>query len=251
MKEISIFIFILLLTLGCKHQDDNKVTIATAANMQFVMKEITTSFTKKTRIPCDVVISSSGKITAQIREGAPYDIFISADTKYPEALYTSGFTTKAPEIYAYGKLVLWSASEDIKPTIEVLTDHKISYIAIANPKTAPYGEATISVLKHVGIYDRVIDKLVYGESISQTNQFIISGAAEIGFTAKSVVLSPQMKGKGNWVAIDGGSYMPIAQGAVVVKKDSVTEAALKFYEFLFSHESKEILENFGYLVTIK
>ncbi len=250
-KILLHIVSLLFLTASCTKQDNNTLTIATAANMQFAIQEIITSFTQKTGIPCDVVITSSGKLTAQIQEGAPYDIFISADMKYPETLHKNGFTAKSPEIYAYGKLVLWSISDEIQPSIESLTDKQIKHIAMANPKTAPYGEAAIAVLKHAGIYDLVTDKLVYGESISQTNQFIISGAAQVGFTAKSVVLSPQMEGKGQWIAIDKNLYTPIAQGAVIIKKDSISEATLKFYKFLFSPKSKEILENFGYLASIK
>ncbi len=252
MKNLKHFTFLFLfLVIGCTKPNTQKVTIATAANMQFAIQEITTSFTKQTGIACDIIISSSGKLTAQIKEGAPYDILVSADTKYPQALHTSGFTTKPPEIYAYGKLVLWSISKDITPSIKSLTDKKIKHIAIANPKTAPYGEAAISVLKQAGIYDQIEDKLVYGESISQTNQFIVSGAAQVGFTAKSVVLSPKMKEKGNWIAINDSSYTPIAQSAVIIKKVSVTENTINFYKFLFSAKSKEILENFGYLVIEK
>ncbi len=250
-KILLHIVSLFFLTASCTKKDSNKLTIATAANMQFAIQEITTSFTQKTGIPCDVIITSSGKLTAQIQEGAPYDIFVSADMKYPETLHKNGFAAKSPEIYAYGKLVLWSISDEIQPSIESLTDKQIKHIAMANPKTAPYGEAAIAVLKHAGIYDLVTDKLVYGESISQTNQFIVSGAAEVGFTAKSVVLSPKIKEKGNWIAIDENSYTPIAQGVVMIKKEHIKEDALKFYEFLFSAQSKEILENFGYLVTTK
>ncbi len=246
-----IALFLLLFATGCTPSKTSKVTIATAANMQFVMKDIAAAFTQKTGIDCDVIISSSGKLTAQIQEGAPYDVFVSADMKYPETLHKNGYTIENPKVYGYGQLVLWSALEDLQPSLELLTHQKIEHIAVANPKTAPYGEAAISVLKQANIYDQLSDKLVYGESISQTNQFIVSGAAQVGFTAKSVVLSPQMEGKGQWIAIDKNLYTPIAQGAVIIKKDSISEATLKFYKFLFSPKSKEILENFGYLASIK
>ncbi len=249
LKHLTPLFFLLI--LGCSKHDATKVTIATASNMQFAMKEIANSFTQQTGIDCDIVFSSSGKLTAQIKEGAPYDIFVSADTKYPTVLYNKGFTTQVPEVYAHGQLVLWSLTRGMEPNLKTLTRSSVRHIAIANPKTAPYGEAAISVLKHFGIYETVKDKLVYGESISQTNQFIISGAAEIGFTAKSVVLSNQMKEKGSWMAIASESYTPIAQAAVIIKKDLVHENALKFYEFLFSSTSQEILENFGYLVSAK
>ncbi|GAA4275127.1 molybdate ABC transporter substrate-binding protein [Aquimarina gracilis] len=250
-KNLIGSVFLLSLILGCTTKNTSKVTIATASNMHIAMKEITMAFTKQTGIDCDVVVSSSGKLTAQIKEGAPYDVFVSADMKYPEALYKDGHTTEKPKIYGYGKLVLWSINEHIKPDIISLIDNSIEHIAVANPKTAPYGEAAISVLNNAYIYDKISDKLVFGESISQTNQFIVSGAAQVGFTAKSMVLSPQMKEKGQWIEIDQTLYTPIAQAAVIVKKDSTSIAAKKFYTFLFSEESKEILENFGYLAAIK
>ncbi len=246
-----ISLFVILSILGCKPSNQNTLTIATAANMQFAMRAIVDSFTQQTGIDCTIVLSSSGKLTAQIKEGAPYDIFVSADTKYPKTLYEAGFTTQAPKTYAHGQLVLWSLSKNTQLDLNALTNSRTEYIAIANPKTAPYGQAAVEVLKNTGIYDQVRSKLVYGESISQTNQFIISGAATVGLTAKSVVVSNQMKNKGNWVAIDKNTYTPIAQAAVIIKKDSITKASQKFYKFLFSETSQEILENFGYLVSLK
>jgi molybdate transport system substrate-binding protein len=245
------FLFLTLLSLGCKKNKADKISVATAANMQFAMKELSLAFTKQSGIKSDIIVSSSGKLTAQIKEGAPYDLLVSADMKYPEDLYKSGFTTKKPEIYAYGKLVLWSITEGINPSIEILEKPEIRHIAIANPKTAPYGRAAIDVLKHFGIFEKVKKKLVYGESISQTNQFIISGSAQIGFTAKSVVLSPKIAKKGKWSPIDESSYTPIAQGVVILKKDNPSKNTEKFYSFLFSDRSKEILENYGYLLSDK
>lgn len=218
--------------------------------MQFAMNELVDAFTKESGILCDVVISSSGKLTAQIKEGAPYEVFVSADMKYPKELCQSGFTTSQPVIYAYGKLVLWSYSDQVRPSIDILTDDKISHIALANPKTAPYGEASIEVLNHYDIYDSVKHKLVFGESISQTNHFITTQSAEVGFTAKSVVLSPEMKEKGNWVEIDDATYSPIAQGMVIIKtKDKQKlEWAEKFEAFMISEAGRDILKNFGYNV---
>ena len=250
-KNITPFLFLILLTFGCKKDNSSKIAIATAANMQFAMKELSQAFTNQSGINCDIIISSSGKLTAQIKEGAPYDLFVSADMKYPEDLFQSGFTTKKPEIYAFGKLVLWSIKKGLKPNIHQLTDEQIKHIALANPKTAPYGQAAVDVLNHYHLFEKVEKKLVYGESISQTNQFIISGSAQVGFTAKSVVLSPKVQGKGQWTPIDESSYTPIAQGVVILKKDIPSENAEKFYSFLFSDRSKEILKKFGYLVTEK
>lgn len=230
-------------------REHGKLTIAVAANMQFTIQEISKTFTEQTGIKCDLVISSSGKLTAQIKEGAPFDVFVSADMKYPTELFNTGFAVGQPKIYAYGTLVMWSMIDPIKPSINILTNPSINHIAIADPKTAPYGEAAVAALKHYGIYENVKDKLVYGESISQANQFIISKSAQVGFTAKSVVLSPEMKDKGQWADVDENSYSAIAQGVVIIKrKNSQQDNAEKFYNFLYSGDVKKILENFGYSV---
>ena len=236
---------------SCHQAKSEKLNIAVAANMQFAIKELAKKFTNQTKIECDLIISSSGKLTAQIREGAPFDIFVSADMKYPTALYNNGFTEKQPRIYAYGKLVIWTMEKDILPTIDVLEKNKINHIALANPKTAPYGSATIEVLKHFDIYDKIKNKLVFGESIAQVNQFVISRAAEIGFTAKSVLLSSELKDKGNWTDIEATTYSPIEQGVVILKNTNREKEAKQFYDFLFSNEGKEILKDFGYDVDMR
>jgi molybdate transport system substrate-binding protein len=250
MNKTALLLFSCAIALtACHQKQKDKLNIAVAANMQFAMKELTRSFTDQTGIKCDLIISSSGQLTAQIKAGAPYDVFVSADMKYPDELFASGYATNKPAVYAYGKLVMWSMINGMKPSIDLLKNPEVNHIALANPKTAPYGTATIEVLKHYGIYENLKDKLVYGESISQTNQFIISKSAEIGFTAKSVVLSPEMKDKGSWIDIDEADYSPIAQGVVVLKHNNVEPAnAEKFYNFLFSDKAKDIFTKFGYSV---
>lgn len=248
VRKIVIIGFILSL-ISCQQNKNHQLTIAAASNMQFAIEALTASFTQETGIACQTVISSSGKLTAQIKENAPYDIFVSANMKYPNELFHSGFSQDKPKVYAHGKLVLWSMNEKIQPSIDILLSKKVKHIAIANPKTAPYGAAAIEVLKYHKIYAAVKHKLVYGESISQTNQFILSQSAEIGFTAKSVLLSTKMKGEGKWITLNDDSYSPISQGIVLIKtRNSKNEEARKFYNFLFSTKAKGILETYGYLV---
>lgn len=256
MTKVNVKISVLLVActclFTCRPKSENSLLIATAANMQFAMKEIIGSFTETTGISCKMVTASSGTLTAQIREGAPFDVFVSANMLYPNELFNQGYTTGAPRVYAYGSLVLWSMTKGIRPDINLLTAAEISHIAIANPRTAPYGAAAVEALKRYQIYDGVNTKLVYGESIAQTNQFIVSTAAEVGFTAKSVVLSPAMKGLGQWKEIDRDAYTPIAQGAVILKSGKAgTAPAQKFYAFLSSEEGKRILTKFGYVVSNK
>ena len=247
MKKTILFFTLTLLFFSCKKKSNTVLTIATAANMQFAIKELTQLFSQKTGIDYEVIISSSGKLTAQIQKGAPFDIFISANMKYPNQLFQKGFTHHPPQIYAYGKLVLWTMKKEIKPSLDILTNKKIKHIALPNPKTAPYGEAVIALLQHQHIFEKIEKKLVFGESIAQTNQFISSQAAEIGFTSKSIVLSKKMKNKGTWIALNSDIYPPIAQGIVLLKNRTTHQTeAQQFLDFIFSKKAKEILEKLGY-----
>ncbi len=248
LRKIIIVVFsVVVLLFGCEKRNSSKLRIATSANMQFAINELVDNFSKTSGIECEIIISSSGKLTAQINEGAPFDVFVSANMKYPIDLFEKGLTLGKPKIYAHGKLVMWSMENKITPSIQLLENDEVKHIAVANPKTAPYGNAAIEVLNHFQILEKLEPKLVYGESIAQVNQFVNSQAAEVGFTSKSVVLSPKMSNKGKWVEIDETIHSPIAQGIVCLKNDSNKEKlALKFSDFLFSKKGKEILNTFGY-----
>ncbi len=240
---------LVLILMGCNGKKEAPLNIATAANMQFAMEALLMEFRNETGISCDMILGSSGKLTAQIREGAPFDVFVSAEMKYAEEIYKNGMAYAPPSVYASGRLVLWSLDDGIVPSVEILTSEKINHIALANPRIAPYGTAAIEVLEAYGIYTQVADKLVFGESIAQTNQFLISKSAEIGFTAKSVVLSDQMSGVGKWVELNDSLYTRISQGVVLIRtKNGNTDKARRFYDFLFSAKARSILQKFGYLV---
>ncbi len=225
------------------------LTVAVAANVQYTFEEIKTAFEKQSDIKIKTIIGSSGKFTAQIENGAPFDIFLSADMDYPQTLEKKGLTYNSPKTYVYGTLVLWTMNNvDLSNGIQAVLDPAVQKVAIASPNTAPYGRQAVNALKNAGLYKQVSKKLVYGESIAQANQFISTGASDIGFTAKSVVLAPNMKDKGQWIEVDRKLYEPIAQGAVILKyagehlKDAQT-----FYEFLFSKEAKDIYQKYGYI----
>ena len=230
-----------------------ELIVAAAANVQFVLEELKASFEKShPGIEIKTVIGSSGRLTVQIENGAPFDIFLSADMDYPQTLYKEGLAVNEPKVYVYGTLVLWTIRDlNLSKWTEMIADPSIKKIAIASPKTAPYGRQTVNALKHYNLYMKVNKKFVYGESIAQTNQFISTGASDMGFTAKSVVLAENMKDKGKWIELDRDSYQPIAQGAVILKyakdHDHLT-AAQKFYEFIFSKEANNIYEKYGYIL---
>ncbi len=190
--------------------EQTMTTVTVATNFRFAMGELRQEFKKETGIDVTSVASSSGKMTSQIKPGVPFDVFLSANMKYPETLYREGHTTTKPKVYAYGSLVLWTLKDlDLSKGINVLSGNKVQKIAIANPKNAPYGIAAINALNYYKIYKKIKPKLVYGESISQTNLYVASETADAGLTAKSVVLSPKMKGKGKWIEIDKSAYKPI------------------------------------------
>jgi molybdate transport system substrate-binding protein len=233
----------LLLYIGVNAQ--NKITVAVAANMQYAIEALKTAYNKQHKVQIDVVLGASGKLTQQIIAGAPFDIFISADTAFPAKVQAAGMAVAGPRTYARGILVLWTARADIKPEVQLLTANTIRHIAIANPATAPYGAAAVKVMKKYKLYEKVAAKLVTGESISQASQYIASGNAEIGFTAKAIVIADAMKGKGHWMEIPQQDYAPIKQAAVLLKDNT---AAKEFYGFLFSAQAKKVFEEFGYIV---
>ncbi|MFD2570892.1 molybdate ABC transporter substrate-binding protein [Spirosoma soli] len=221
--------------------------VAVAANAQFVMESLSDAFQKQTGVTIEPIVSSSGKLTTQIQQGAPFDVFLSADMDYPNALHKQGLTTTAPTVYAYGSLVLWTLGNlPISADLKVLQNSAVRHIAIANPALAPYGQAAMSLLKYRNLVETTKAKLVYGESISQVNQYILSGAAEVGITAKSVVLDPSLKQRGRWVDLPPPGYSPIAQGVVVLKRSSQAKTAQQFVQFLRSSTARRIIQQYGY-----
>ena len=227
------------------------LSVAVASNMQYVFADIKAEFKKETGHEILASFNSSGKFATQIMNGAPFDVFLSADMEYPELLFAKGFASTAPKVYAYGSLVVWSMKKlDLSKWRTLLTEDSVKKIAIANPKTAPYGREAMRVLTYYKLDDKVQAKLVFGESISQTNQYIYSGVVELGFTAKSIVTSPEMSGQGKWIELPPTSYEAIAQGAVILKRGKETNNALaqQFFDFLYSPKVRNILERNGYIL---
>ncbi|UFH53437.1 molybdate ABC transporter substrate-binding protein [Spirosoma sp. KNUC1025] len=242
MKNLLLYLLLCPLTLLAQ-----PLRVAVAANAQFVMEQLKIAFQQTSGVAVESIVNSSGKLTTQIQQGAPYDVFLSADMTYPQTLHKAGLTTAAPVVYAYGSLVLWTMSElPVTADLKALSDPAIRHIAVANPATAPYGEAAIAFLKYRKLLDQAQPKIVYGESISQVNQYVLSGAAEVGFTAKSVVLDPSLTKRGHWVDLPQTGYKPIAQGVVVLKRTTQLKAANQFLAFLRSPAARRILQQFGY-----
>ena len=237
----------LLVLGGCSKKSDHSLTIATAANVQFAMEAMVKAFKAESGIQADIVLGSSGRLNTQIKSGAPYDVFVSADLKYTEDLYEKNLAQDKPIVYGYGVLVLWQNSLGHTVKLEDLKSDSVTKIAVANPETAPYGTAALQVLNKTGLINDLNDKLVFGESISQVNQYVLSKAAQVGFTAKSVVISRELGHVGSWIEIDPNLYDPITQGAVAIHGEN-EKAAKRFLQFMTSNKGKSILRSFGYRV---
>jgi len=242
--------FFLLLTLFSFSFASN-LRVAVAANVSYTIKNLIKDFNKNhPNIKIEPIVGSSGKLSAQIIHGAPYDIFISADMTYPKKLYKLGYTTNKPKIYAKGMLALFTNSDyNLSKGLKILLDDNIKQIAIANAKTAPYGIITKEALENFKIYNKIEDKFIYGESIGQTLIYTIK-AADIGVVAKSNLYSKELsifkKGR-NWVDINSTLYAPIKQGIVITKKAANSKDAQLFYNYILSKQAKKIFKKYGYL----
>jgi molybdate transport system substrate-binding protein len=229
-----------------------KITIAVSANVAYAIAPLKKAFNiLYPHIKVIEILGSSGKLTAQIRHSAPYDIFLSANMDYPNALYSEGLALDKPWIYAQGALaILSSKPRNYCAELFVLKDPDIDKIAIANPKTAPYGIATVEALKKAKLYKKLKKKFVYGESISQTLIYATK-VADIGIIAKSALFSPklsQYKEAIHWHEINTKLYTPIDQGMVILKRAKAKKEVQAFYDFMKSPKAKAILTSFGYKI---
>jgi molybdate transport system substrate-binding protein len=221
--------------------------VAVAANLQGVIKVLGKDFKQKTDIDIEPIVGSSGNLSTQIKNGAPYDVFLSADMSFPEGLYKEGFSTKEPAVYAYGSLIICSTSDiGFENWDRALMSARIKKIAIANPAIAPYGKAAQESLTQKGIWNDIQSKMVQGESIAQVNTYITTGVVDVGFTTQSLIKDSEGKTKLYWKAIDPKSYTPIKQGMIIIKATKEAESAEKFYQYMLSPAAKAILKEYGY-----
>jgi molybdate transport system substrate-binding protein len=246
----------LVLKTGARPQP-RELKVAAAADLASAMGKLGPAFEKQTGIQITVALGSSGNFFAQIQNGAPFDVFLSADKSYPEKLEQAGITEGAVSPYARGQLVLWvptrsslrfpsNSNQVLDGNLDVLTGPSVQKIAIANPDHAPYGRAAVAALEHYGVYDRVKPKLVMGENISQTAQFAQSGNADIALIALSLAATGSLQSQGLWVLLPEDSYPPIEQAGVVLKSSPNKVQAKQFLDFLTSPAGQAILHDFGF-----
>ena len=241
---------ILLLMTALAAADE--IRIAAAADLTYAIRDIAARFEKETGHKVDVIIGSSGNFYMQIHNGAPFDLFFSADIQYPQKLESAGLAEKGSLYqYAIGRIVLWVPNHsklDISKGLSALLDPSVHKIAIANPAHAPYGQAAVAALKSEKLYDKLSDKLVLGENISQAAQFVQSGNADAGIVALSLALVPAMKDSGRYTLIPVGEYPPIRQAAVIVSSTKRKATAQLFLDFLKKPEIVKVLDGYGFVI---
>jgi molybdate transport system substrate-binding protein len=233
-------------------QQQPPLRVAAAADLQFALKDIAQQYEHQAGHKVEITFGSSGNFFAQLQNGAPFDVFFSADIEYPSRLQQADLTEPNTLLkYAIGRIVVWMpANSKIDLAAEKwnsLLDPTIQKIAIANPDHAPYGRAAVEALQHAGIYDRVQSKLVYGENISQAAQFVQSGNAQAGIIALSLALSPAMKSGQRW-EVPTDQYAPLEQAAVIMKSSANKDAARAFLAFISSDPGRHTLETFGFSI---
>lgn len=249
---IRLFIAFILALCGVSPASAEEITIAAASDLNFAFKELVAEYEKATGDDVKLSLGSSGNFYAQIQNGAPFDLYFSADIGYPKKLEEAGLTVPGSLYrYAVGRIVIWTGNEskiNVAKGFDSLREPSIKKIAIANPKHAPYGRAAVAAMEYAKVYEQVKDKLVMGENISQAAQFIESGACDIGVIALSLAMAPAMKAKGTYWEIPAETHPPLEQGAVILKTSKQQESAKQFLAFMKGTQGQEIMTRYGFSV---
>jgi molybdate transport system substrate-binding protein len=245
---VSLVVFVYLLISSASQAQ--QLRVAAAADLQFAMKDLAGKYETKTKQTVEVVYGSSGNFFTQIQNGAPFDLFFSADLSYPEKLADQGLADRDSLYrYALGRLALWAPFDEhlnvSEKGFQSLLDPRVEKIAIANPEHAPYGRAAVDALTKAGIYDQIKSKLVYGENISQAAQFVQSGNAQAGLVALSLAASPSMQNGERWI-VPPEYHSPLEQAAVILTSSKNKISASDFLAFVKSPEGREILSHYGF-----
>ena len=228
------------------------LAVAAASDLQSALPAIAAQFEKDTGRRVALTFGSSGNFFTQIQNRAPFDVFLSADIEYPRNLERAGLAERGSMYeYATGRLVLWTRNDsgvDVRRGLVVVVDAQVRRLAIANPEHAPYGRAAVAALRHEGLYERVREKFVLGENISQTAQFAQSGSAQAGMLALSLALSPALNGAGTYAAIPDSWYPPIQQAVVVLSASRQKVLGQQFVDYLKKPASVQLLQSYGFAV---
>jgi molybdate transport system substrate-binding protein len=239
-----------------KQSPPSVLTIAAAADLKFALDDLVKQFEEKypaTKV--NVTYGSSGNFFAQFQNGAPFDLFFSADIGYPRKLAEKGLGADDVFLYAIGCIVVWVPKDSPvavdKLGIKALLEPSIRKIAVANPDHAPYGRAAVAALKALNVYDQVASRLVYGENIAQTAQFVQSGAADVGILALSLAVAPQMRDAGRFWQVPLDAYPRMEQGGIILKSAKNLETARAFRDFVLGDHGREVLKHYGFYLPEK
>lgn len=227
-----------------------QVSIAAAANLTQAIGALDAGFkSEHPDVDVTLALGSSGSFVAQIENGAPFDVFLSADMGFPAALARSGHADAATLVpFAVGRLVLWTMNPavDVSGVAASVKSPAARTLAIANTRTAPYGRAARQALEGLGLWDAVQPRLVTAEDISQAAQFVETGNADAGFVALSAVLSPKLRGRGRWIEVPAALFTPLVQGAIITSHGSANPASAAYVAFLRGDAARKVLEAAGY-----
>ncbi len=227
-----------------------EITVAAAADLAGVFPEVAARFERQTGHKVNCNFGSSGNFTLQIQNGAPFDLFFSADVQYPQKLEAAGLAEPGTLYhYAIGRLVLWvpnGSQLDVKQGLKVLQLPQVKHIAVANPAHAPYGRAAAEALKHEGIYEALQPKFLTGENISQTAQFVQSGNADAGLIALSLAMGPNMRNAGRYYVVPESYYASLEQAAILLKNSKNKAVAAQFLEFVKRPEIVKLMSDYGF-----
>jgi molybdate transport system substrate-binding protein len=247
MLKRLLFVLTLLLSVAA---DAQELKVAAASDLTAALAELTAAYQKEHKTNLMLSFGSSGNFFTQIQNGAPFDIFFSADISYPEKLEQAQLAEPGSLYeYAVGRLVLWVPSEssvDVNKGLDSLRSSAVRKISVANPHHAPYGRAAVATLQHAKLYDAVKDKLVLGENISQAAQFVQSGNADAALIALSLALSMQMKQAGKYWLVPADYHPPLRQAAVILQASKQKAEAAKFLDFVRSKQGRAIMEHYGF-----
>lgn len=227
-----------------------RLTIAAAADLKFAMDEIVAEYRRANAgDTVEVVYGSSGKFHAQIQQAAPYDLFFSADIAFVRNLAAAGLAASAVRTYARGRIVLWSTTLDASTmSLASLADPKITRIAIANPRHAPYGRRAEEALRAAGLWEKVEAKLVYGENIAQTAQFVQTGNAQVGIVALALALNPELASQGGHALIPERLHAPLEQGFIITRRAQGNAAARRFASHVASRSTRAVMLRYGFVL---
>ena len=248
--RICMFTIATVVLALCSVAPAEEITVAAASDLQFALKDVAARFESATGNKVRLVFGSSGNFFAEIANGAPFDVFLSADSEYPRKLIEAGKADKASlVVYGIGRIVLSVPRDsrlDINQGLKLLTDPAVHKIALANPQHAPYGRAAVAALRRAGLYDQLSGKFVLGENISQTMQFVDSGNADAGFVALSLAAAPAARQKGRYWLIPLDFYPPIEQAAVVISSSTKKNIADAFLRFLQTPDIEQVMKGYGF-----